>query len=134
MNSTDLVSGVDRNAQDFSFAPYLVQFATRVLHPTKDAIRKLSENLEGGNNDPGLRIQTQRAMRESMAAGSSTLDIMNCELLRQLSNLMDVEVTTVDSPIGLFTWVRDMMTNASTNAVYGFANPFLRKEVADGLW
>lgn len=134
MNSAELVSGVDRNAQDFSFAPYLVQFAARALHPTEDATRKLSENLDGGNSDPGLRIQTQRAMRESMAAGTSALDTMNREVLRQLSNLMDVEVSVIDGPVGLFHWVRNTITTASTNAVYGLANPFLRKEVADGLW
>ena len=134
MNSPELVSGVDRSAQDFSFAPYVIQFAARALHPTEDAIRKLSENLDGGNSDPGLRIQTQRVMRESMAAGSSALDIMNRDFLRQLSNLMDVEVSDSNGPVGLFHWVRNMITTASTNAVYGLANPFLRKEVADGLW
>lgn len=134
VNSVELVSGVDRNAQDFSFAPYLVQFAVRALHPTVDATRKLSENLDGGNSDPGLRIQTQKAMRESMASGTSTLGIMNCELLRQLSDLMDMQVSAIDGPVGLFHWVRDTVTIASTNTVYGVANPFLRKEVADGLW
>ena len=125
---------MDRSAQDFSFAPYLVQFAARALHPSKDAISKLSENIDGGNSDPGLRIQTQRAMRESLAAGTSTLDTMNREILRHLSSLMDAEASAVDGPVGLFQWVRNMVTTASTNAVYGLANPFLRKEVADGLW
>lgn len=134
VNSAELVSGVDRNAQDFSFAPYLVQFAARALHPTEDATKKLSENLECGNSDPGLRIQTQRAMRQSMAAGTGALDIMNRELLQQLSNLLDVEVSAIDGPVGLFHWVRKTITTASTNAVYGLANPFHREEVADGLW
>lgn len=134
VNSAELVSGVDRSSQDFSFAPYLVQFAARALHPTEDAIHKLSENLDGGNSDPGLRIQTQRAMRESMAAGTSTLDTMNRELLRQLSDFINVEVSVIDGPVGLFHWVRNMITTASTNAVYGPGNPFLRKDVADGLW
>ena len=134
VNSVDLVSGVDRSTHDFSFAPYLVQFAARALHPTEDATRKLSANLDGGNDDPGLRIQTQRAMRKSMAAGTSTLNIMNCETLRQLSKLIDVESSAIDGPVGLFHWVRSIITIASTNAVYGPANPFLRKEVADGLW
>ena len=128
------MSGVDRNAQDFSFAPYLVQFAKRALHPSEDATRKLSENLHGGDVDPGLRIQTQRAMRESMAAGSTTLEIMNRELLGQLSNLMDVEVPDAKEPVELFHWVRNLITTASTNVVYGPGNPFLRKEVAEGLW
>lgn len=134
MNSVKLVSEVDRNAQNFSFAPYLVQFAARALHPTEDATRKLSENLEGGNSDPGLRIKTQRAMQESMAAGSSTLNILSREFLRQSSIFMDVEVSAIDGPVGLFHWVRNMITTASTTAVYGPANPFLRKEVANGLW
>ena len=128
------MSGVDRSAQDFSFAPYLVQFAARALHPSEDATRKLSENLHGGNSDPGLRIQTQRAMRESMAAGTSTLEIMNRELLGQLSDLVHVEVPGAKEPVELFRWVRNLITTASTNAVYGLRNPFLRKEVADGLW
>lgn len=134
MNSAELVFGVERSAQDFSFAPYLVQFAERALHPTEDAIRKLSENLDGRNRDPGLRIQTQRAMRDSLAAGTNALEITNREILQQLSNLMDLAVTDTNVPVGLFHWVRNIVTTASTNAVYGLANPFLRQEVADGLW
>ena len=134
VNSAELVFGVDRSAHDYSFAPYLVQFAARALHPSMDAIRKLSENLHGGNNDPGLRIQTQRAMRESMAAGTSTLRVMNRELLGQLSELVHVGVTSAEEPVELYHWIRNLITTASTNTVYGLGNPFLRKEVADGLW
>ena len=130
----ELVSGVDRNAHDFSFAPYLIQFAARTLHPSEDGTKKLSENIDGKDSDPGLRIQTQNVMRESMAAGSSTLDTLSREVLKQLCNLVDTEVCAIDGPVGLFHWVRDMITTATTNAVYGPANPFLRKEVADGLW
>ena len=128
------MSEVDRNAHNFSFAPYLVQFAARALHPSEDATRKLSENLDGKNSNPGLRIQTQKAMHESMAAGSSALDTLSREFLRHLSIYMDMEVSAIDGPVGLFHWVRNMITTASTTAVYGPANPFLHKEVADGLW
>ena len=134
MNNVNLVSAIDRDAQDFSFAPYLVQFGARALHPTKEAVNKLSKNIDGLESDPGLRIQTQKAMRESLASGSSSLDVMNRELVRQLSNLMDIAVTGSDGPIGLFRWIRDIVTTASTNAVYGPENPFLRNGVADGLW
>ena len=128
------MSGVDRSAQDFSFAPYLVQFAARALHPTKNAILKLSENLDGGMRDPGLRIQTQRAMRESLAAGSRALDSMNRQHLGELAKIVDVEFVANNGPVELFHWIRDIVTVTSTNAVYGPANPFLRKELADGLW
>lgn len=134
VNSAELVLGVDRSSKDFSFAPYLVQFAARALHPTEDAIKKLSDNLDGGNIDPGLRIQTRKAMRESLAAGTSALNTTTRELLQQISTFIDVEATSIDGPIELFHWVRSMVTTVSTNAVYGLANPFLRKKVADGLW
>ena len=73
-------------------------------------------------------------MQESMAAGSNALDTLSREFLHQLSEFMDAEVSAINGPVGLFHWVRNMITTASTTAVYGPANPFLRKEVADGLW
>ena len=134
VNSPELVAAVDRNAQVFSFAPYLVHFAARALHPSKDAIEKLSENIDGGNEDPGLRIQTQKAMHDSMVAGSSTLSTMNRELLHHLSQIMDAQKNMQGGQTMLFTWIRSVVTDASTSAIYGRFNPFLRREVADGIW
>jgi hypothetical protein len=134
INSPQLVAMVDRNAQDLSFAPYLVQFAARALSPSNDAIRKLSKNLNGASSDPGLRIRTQKAMRECMAAGSETLNALSGGFLRQLAHAVGSTKEFVDRPVDLFYWVRDMVTLTSTSAVYGRNNPFLCKEVADGLW
>ena len=134
VNSPELVSAVDRHAQDFSFAPYLVQFAARALSPSKEAVDKLSENIHGEDGDVGLRIETQKAMRGSMAAGTDTLTEMNNEILRQLCKIVDSSIPQNGESVELFYWVRQMVTVASTNAVYGPGNPFRDSAVADGLW
>ena len=125
---------VERNSKAVSFAPYVVQFAKRILLASKKAEDTLAQNLSGEDGDWGCRIETTKAMHLAMAPGAD-LDSMNqvmlenaCQLLESLKNRSELE------PIDLLSWVRHTITLASTNAVYGPSNPFNDPAVEDGIW
>lgn len=87
MNSLDLVIATERESRRISFAPYVVQFAKRILHPSQQALDALKENLDGYNGESGYRSQIIKAMRLSMAPGTA-LDRMSQVMLRASAILM----------------------------------------------
>lgn len=133
MNSLDLVIATERESRELSFTPFVVQFARRILHPTKQALDALTENLDGHNGEIGCSRQTLKAIRVSMAPGTA-LDQMSQVMLRNLRNLIDISFEPESGPIDLYSQIRHVTTLASTYAVYGPKNPFQDPAVEEGLW
>lgn len=83
----------------------------------------------------GLSMEAYDIFRTSLKPGE-TLDDMNRLMIQSIAKSLD-SLTSEQSPstrIHLFQWVRDRVTAATTNAVYGPQNPFKEKEVVDAFW
>lgn len=132
MNSPSLAAAVDRHAKAISFSPYVVQFAKRLLLPSKAALATLAADLQEENGEYGCRPETLKAMHLALAPGNS--------LSRTTQDFLDSMTGVLESlPTGaefdLFSWVRKIMTRASTDAIFGARqNPFQDPAVETGFW
>ncbi|CAH0038147.1 unnamed protein product [Clonostachys solani] len=137
VTSPQLISAIDRRSKTISFAPYVVQFAKRMLKPSQHAIEKLGENLLEEKGPVGLRPETLKAMHDSLVPGPN-LDAISKVMLRGISTYLDpasVQESSGSGRIRLFEWTRRFVTRASTDAVYGpEKNPFHDPEVYDAFW
>lgn len=73
--------------------------------------------------------------RTSLKPGA-TLDDMNRLMIQSIATSLDslTSEQSTSSRIHLFQWVRDKVTAATTNAVFGPQNPFKEEKVAKAFW
>jgi len=135
VTSPSLISAIDRRSKSISFAPYVVQFAKRILDPSRRALDALADDLGQENGAVGLRPETLKAMHDSLAPGEhleATTQMMLKSVSDQLSSLDGIGT---DEEIELFDWVRHIVTRASTDAIYGTEkNPFQDPAISHGFW
>jgi hypothetical protein len=137
VNSPHLVAAVDRNAKHISFAPYVVQFAKRILIPSLEGLDALAANIKEDDGAWGCRPETLEVMHAALVPGED-LNRTTRALLESIDKFLSSDDISPDShtqPIQLFSWVRRLVTIASTDAIYGSkANPFLDPKVEAGFW
>lgn len=135
MNSPSLVAAVDRHSEAVSFAPYVVQFAKRILLPSPQGLDALAANLHEEDGAWGCRPETLKAMHLALAPGEN-LDRTTQDMLDSVSRLLDSVGTMANNEgFGLFSWVKKLVTRASTDAIYGASkNPFRDPAVEAGFW
>lgn len=117
------------------FAPYVVEFGKRILAGSAHSVGLLSEDLLEGKGPHGsLRPETMAAMHPGLVPGER-LDRMR-ETLRSSTGFLDVSLSEVQTgSVPLFQWVKQFMTIAGTDAVYGAEkNPFRDLEVGKSFW
>ncbi len=135
VTSPNLISAIDRRSKTISFAPYLVQFAKRILVPSQRGLDALGEDLLEANGPTGLRPETLKAMHHALAPGDD-LEATNETMLRSVTQILD----SLDHPgrvstSNCSTGSRKSVTRASTDAIYGVErNPFRDASVYDGFW
>lgn len=74
-------------------------------------------------------------MHEALAPGDA-LRAATRVMLKSIVDLFDLnQAPDLDNVIGLFTWTRNIVTRASTDAIFGAEkNPFQDAAVCDGFW
>ena len=135
VNSPRLVAAVDRHAKSVSFAPYVVEFAKRILVPSANGLEALKANLDEESSAWGCRPETLHAMHTALTPGED-LDCTTQVMLDSVSSLLDsVYTITNNEDFHLFLWARKLVTRASTDAIYGASkNPFQDPAVEAGFW
>ena len=117
VSSPDIVAAVDRNSRNASFAPYVVEFAKRILAPSKEGLDALAANLNEENGAWGCRSETLKVMHATLTPGDD-LDRTTQAFCDSLSSFLESNGSEKGAP-GLFSWVRKLTTRASTDAIYG---------------
>lgn len=131
VNSPRFAAVVDRHSKTVSFAPFVVQFAKRILIPSKEGLEALSEIVEE-NGVCGCRAETLKIMHTTLAPGKS-LDCTTQDMLNSVSRLLHCIDITKD--FDLFAWIKKLVTQASTDAIYRTSkNPFQDPAVEAGFW
>jgi hypothetical protein len=134
VKSPHLAALVDRHAKQLSFGPYAVEFVRRFLEPSKHAMHELSQNMKE-DGLWGLRPETIKTMHEAMSPGEGLTATTRSLTKHLYSHLDTVESMSPSGQMKLFGWLRHMMTQATTDAVYGAEhNPFHDLEVESGFW
>ena len=121
---------IDRQPKAFSFAPYVVEFAKRILVPTEKGVEALRENINEEKGEWGVRSETLKVMHTALVPGTD-LDRMTQVFVSSVSQRLN----ELEGEVNLFESVRRLVTIASTDAVYGAeANPFKDPDIEQAFW
>ena len=134
VTSPNLIVACHRRSKIVSFAPYVVEFGKRILAGSAHSVGLLSEDLLEEKDPHGsLRPETMASMHRALVPGER-LDRMMRETLRSSKGFLDASVSEGQTAsVPLFQWVKQFMTIAGTDAVYGAEkNPF-RPRVGEEL-
>ncbi|KAK6082992.1 25-hydroxycholesterol 7-alpha-hydroxylase 1 [Seiridium cupressi] len=130
----ELIQQVQKQPRTLAFPPIEAKFATTVIGLSKEGQAVLARNLNGDEGDHGLSIETYAAMRAALHPGPD-LDDMNRAMLAEINkSLDDLAPGNKKKQFGMFAWLRDNLTLATTRAIYGPLNPFDDKEIRDAFW
>jgi hypothetical protein len=129
INTSKLVSAVQRNHRYISFDPFLRVAAERVSGIVGKGLRLLIQEPENGGHS--LNNALLHAMHPALLG--SGLDGMNRNMTGNLQASID-SLAAERAPFDLHMWCRRVITIASTDAVYGAMNPYKSQEVQDAFW
>lgn len=96
----------------------------------------INKNIDQKDGDWGLSLDTSRGMHTVMAPGTN-LDLMVKNMLTLFTISFDTLVTNGKDGIevNLFSWMRRHFSIASTEAIYGPANPFKKHaDLEQAFW
>ncbi|KAI0451595.1 cytochrome P450 [Xylaria acuta] len=129
-----LVAACDRQARVISFAPYVVDFARRILVTSQHGIDLLSKDLLEENGPVGLRPETLKAISNSLMPGES-LEELTRGILEHVSSFLESPSNIGEGKdVHLFHWTRQFLSLASTDVMYGPKNPMRNSKVMDAFW
>lgn len=111
----------------------MILFIKRIMKVSRKSIEALSQNIEGIGHW-GFREETMKAVHATMAHADN-LEKITQEMLRSLIPQLAISHSgSVPRREELFSWMKRIVTRASTDAIYGDDNPFHDPRVEDGFW
>lgn len=122
INSPELVQGVFRNAKSINFDPISQAATNKVFQTPKDRMEILNRRKPEDKEKYPLVRKMTHTMHSTMAPGKALIQMDTRALDRFATSLHIID--TVDQPLNLFNWIRDNMTLAAAEALYGPVNPF----------
>ncbi|KAK4156498.1 cytochrome P450 [Chaetomidium leptoderma] len=131
----ELVQIIQKQHKILAFPPIEAKFASAICGASKEAQDILAKNVNGDDGEHGLSMESYAAMRDALKPGPQ-LDDMNRHMIQEVAEALD---TLQPAPgetktIGLYAWLRDAITTATTRSVYGPMNPYDDKAIADAFW
>lgn len=131
----ELVQKVQKQHKTLAFPPIEAKFASTVCGHSLEAQAILAKNVNGDEGDFGLSMESYSAMRAALKPGSD-LDDMNRSMIQKIAKALELlEPPRGDSRrVGMYAWLRDAITTATTRSVYGPMNSYDDKAIADAFW
>lgn len=131
----ELIQAVQKQHKTLAFPPIAAKFASKVCGTSLEAQAILDKNINGVEGDFGLAMETYAAMRAALKPGSQ-LDDMNRVMIQEIANSLDLvqPIKGESRTIGLYVWLRDAITMATTRSVYGPMNPYDDQAIVDAFW
>lgn len=131
----DLIQAIQKQPKILAFPPIEAKFAINVCGSSEEAHKILMKNVDGDDGDWGLSMDSYAGMRAALSPGPG-LDDMNRVMIRNIAASLDSLKPSPGScmKIELAKWLRQSVTAATTNSVYGPQNPFNNLEVAEAFW
>ncbi|KAI0425310.1 putative cytochrome P450 [Xylaria sp. FL1042] len=90
---------------------------------------------DGDDGDFGLSMESYEAMRSALKPGPD-LDGINRSMVKEVVKPFDqLQPAKGESKrLGMYAWLRDAITTATTRSVYGPMNPYDDPELVDAFW
>ncbi|KAI1484241.1 cytochrome P450 [Daldinia eschscholtzii] len=131
----ELIQAVQKQHKMLAFPPIEAKFASKVCGASLEAQAILDKNVNGDEGDFGLSMESYAAMRAGLKPGSD-LDDMNRIMIQDITKSLDKlqPGRGVSRKIGIYAWLRDTITLATTRSVYGPMNPYEDKAIIDSFW
>ena len=123
-----LIQSIQKQHKLLSFAPVVAQFTHRAAGSSQEGHDILMRNVDG------LYMEISAALRAALAPGPS-LDEMNRVMIQNVAASID-DLGTTGRPVKkrLAQWLRNTVTIATTNSIYGPQNPYKDQSVQDAFW
>lgn len=131
----ELIQLAQKQHKTLAFPPIEAKFASTVCGASLEAQAILARNVNGDEGDVGLSMESHAAMRDALKPGSQ-LDDMNRLMLQEIAKALDLlqPPRGQSRRIGMYGWLREAITTATTRSVYGPMNPYDDKAIADAFW
>ncbi|PVH97623.1 putative 25-hydroxycholesterol 7-alpha-hydroxylase [Periconia macrospinosa] len=131
VNSTSLIPSVQRQYKTLAFPPIEAKLAMNVCGSSKTANDILNTNVNGDEGFWGYSITHYKALHPALFPGPG-LDAMNRVMARKVT----MSLSRIQKPksTGLFDFIKQEITHATTESVYGEGNPFRDPVIVDSFW
>ena len=135
VTTLDLIQTIQKLPKVLAFPPIEAKFSSRVCGSSVEAHNIVMKNVNGDEGNWGPSAEFYEAMRHTLKPGAA-LDHMNRLMMQSVAASLENLRTEAGSQvkIRLSEWLRDSVTTATTDSVYGPQNPFKDKDVVDAFW
>ncbi|EEP80138.1 conserved hypothetical protein [Uncinocarpus reesii 1704] len=136
VTKAELISRADRKHKSISYAPIVSEFCSITCGTSNEATKILNHNLLGEHGNWGLCEEMVSGIRAALKPGKD-LDNISLAMAQEVSCLLDAikpDPGQGYSTIQLSAWVKQIVTVATTNSVYGPHNPYKSQEIKDAFW
>jgi len=132
INSTQLIPVAQRYPRILDFAPMEAKVAINVMGSGPEGKKVLVRNRDGVE-DFSYAILFDKAIHPAVTPGAK-LDAMNRVSVVKVSESVEMLASKAPRTLRLFEWVKEEITIATTEAVYGPKNPFSDRKIRDAYW
>jgi hypothetical protein len=133
VNSPSLISAVQKQRTILAFMPMVAKGSIKVSRFSKMATDIINTNTNGEDGDWGYVNTFHDAIHPSLAPGAK-LDAMNRVMLGVVAELIDRVAEEPVKCIKLHEWVKHQIALATTDSVYGPANPYRDSAIEKAFW
>ena len=134
VNSPDLVVTVQRNWKNLQFSAFAAMAAARLCRLSPHATGALMTNANTEKGEWGLYYEAMKGIHATLAPGGG-LEHMNRIMIANVSTSFNsLETGIWPIRLSLLSWLRHAISQATSEAVYGPANPLRNPIVEDGFW
>ena len=135
VTTLDLIQAVQKCPKALAFPPIEAKFATKICGASKEAFEIAMRNVNGDEGEWGLSTEFYASMRSTLSPGSG-LDEMNQVMIKSATRSLESLRPGIGNAtrIELVKWLRNSVTLATTDAVYGASNPFKDESLIGAFW
>ncbi|KAK7917930.1 hypothetical protein PG985_009804 [Apiospora marii] len=133
----EVIQKVQKLHRVLAFPPIGAKFSSTVCGASQAAQDILARNVNGDEGPHGLSMESYAAMHEALKPGE-LLDDMNRGMITEIAKSLDALQPAAGKgesrSFGLYSWLRESITTATTRSVYGPMSPYEDKAIADAFW
>ena len=135
--SLDLVLAVQRDTRKLSLDPFIVNFIPRMFHLGKKDMEAVALNHDGDKGHWGYIPESHSSASSTLAPGPEMDRMIRTALEISISFFNELRLEARDAGLetDLYGWTRQLVSLATTQAVYGPENPFRHEpSLVDAFW
>lgn len=134
VNDAHLASAIQRRTDAFTFDPFVVMAAERLVGTTTEGMKLVRQDIVGSHLKRGLVTDIRDKIHRFLNS-SSCLESMSREMFGNVAVALQGLEHSDGTVINLSSWIKHAITIASTTTFYGPFNPFITdSEVYPAFW